>query len=317
MKRNMISKNRPSIIKKLIKMIIIIYIIQFESQDSIKKKLPKVSVFLPIYNKELYLNRSINSIQKQTLKEIEIVAVNDCSTDHSLKSLKRLAKNDNRIKIINNDRNHGLLYSRAMGIINSSGEYIMNLDPDDLLEGKNNLAVLYHYLKKYNLDFLRFLHRRIPRNKHDINFCNRTDKMQLKILDGWITNKIIKKKLFVKAYNSFKKKIYLYKWNYHEDNVWSNLIYKYSNSNMILKKPIYLIMRNNGSLMATIKSNKIEIKNKFYRLETYLELNLVNIKSKKKDLIFFKHKIHDFKNKEFKKKILRLYFKYMNLMNKI
>ena len=102
------------------------------------------------------------------MKEIEIVAVNDCSTDHSLKNLKRLSKNDKRIKIINNDRNHGLLYSRAMGIINSSGEYLMNLDPDDSLEGKNNLAVLYHYLKKYNIDFLRFLHRRMPRNRLDI-----------------------------------------------------------------------------------------------------------------------------------------------------
>ena len=96
---------------------------------------PKVSVFLPIYNKELYLNRSINSIQNQNLKEIEIVAVNDGSTDYSLKILKQLSKNDKRMKIINNDRNHGLLYSRAMGIINSSGEYLMNLDPDDKLQG--------------------------------------------------------------------------------------------------------------------------------------------------------------------------------------
>ena len=69
---------------------------------------PKVSVFLPIYNKEKYIKRSISSIQNQTLKEIEIVAVNDCSTDNTLKILKQLAKNDSRKKIINNDKNHEL-----------------------------------------------------------------------------------------------------------------------------------------------------------------------------------------------------------------
>ena len=273
-------------------------------------------MFLPIYNKELYLNRSINSIQKQTLKEIEIVAVNDGSTDYSFKILKKLAKNDNRIKIINNDRNHGLLYSRAMGIINSTGEYLMNLDPDDKLQGKNNLAILYHYSKKYNLDFLRFLHKRLPKSLLDINFCKSTDERQLKIADGWITNKLIKKQVFMKAYNNFKSKIYLYKWNYREDNIWSKLIYRYTKTNMTLKKPIYLITRNNESLMATIKSNKIEIRNRLYRLEAYLNFHLVSMMIIKKEMRFFKDKIQYIKDKELRKRIIHLYLQYFDLKNK-
>jgi glycosyltransferase involved in cell wall biosynthesis len=118
---------------------------------------PKVSVFLPIYNREKYLKRSINSIQNQTLKEIEIVAVNDCSTDNSLKILKQLAKNDSRIKIINNDRNHGLLYTRAMGILNCTGEYVLNLDPDDQFQGINNLEILYRVAKYKNTDMVIYL----------------------------------------------------------------------------------------------------------------------------------------------------------------
>jgi glycosyltransferase involved in cell wall biosynthesis len=171
MVRNLNTKNNSLLIIKIkIILIIIIYILYFKIKDLLfKMKMPKVSVFLPIYNKQLYLNRSINSIQIQTLKDIEIVAVNDGSTDYSLKMLKKMAKKDNRIKVINNDRNHGLLYSRAMGIINSSGEYVFNLDPDDKLGGKDDIAELYNYSKKYNLDFLRFLHRRIPRDKLDIN----------------------------------------------------------------------------------------------------------------------------------------------------
>jgi glycosyltransferase involved in cell wall biosynthesis len=282
----------------------------------LKIKIPKVSVFLPIYNKELYLKRSISSIQKQTLKKIEIVAVNDGSTDYSLKILKKLAKIDNRIKIINNDRNHGLLYSRAMGIINSSGEYLMNLDPDDKLQGKENLAILYHYSKKYNLDFIKFLHRRIPKSLIDINFCINTDKKQLYIADGWITNKFIKNQVFLKAYNNFKNKIYLYKWNYREDNIWSRLIYRYTKSNLILKKPIYLIIRNNESLMAKIKNNKVEIKNRLYRLEAYINYHLVSLMIIKKEMKFFKVIIQNIKDKELRKRIIRLFFKYINLMTK-
>ena len=82
-----------------------------------QKKEVKVSVFLPIYNKCTYLQRSIGTIQNQSLENIEIVAVNDYSTDNTLISLKKMAKKDLRIKIVNNDRNHGLLYSRAMGIL--------------------------------------------------------------------------------------------------------------------------------------------------------------------------------------------------------
>ena len=115
--------------------------------------IPKVSVFLPIYNKEKYLFRSIGSLQKQTIKNFEIIAINDCSTDNSLKILKKLSKKDHRIKIINNDRNHGLLYSRAKGIINSKGEFLMNLDPDDKLEGNNILKKLFNKAKKSNLDY--------------------------------------------------------------------------------------------------------------------------------------------------------------------
>ena len=72
---------------------------------------------MPIYNKANYLTQSIRSIQKQTMKNIEIIAVNDCSDDNTLKILIQMAKNDSRIKIINNDKNRGLLYSRAMGIL--------------------------------------------------------------------------------------------------------------------------------------------------------------------------------------------------------
>ena len=82
--------------------------------------------------------------------------MNDCSNDSSLEILTNLAKNDGRIKIVNNDKNRGLLYSRAKGILYSSGEYLLNLDPDDEIYGKDSLEYLYNQSKFYNLDIISF-----------------------------------------------------------------------------------------------------------------------------------------------------------------
>ena len=118
--------------------------------------IPKISVFLPIYNMQKYIKNAINSIQKQTLKNIEIIAVNDFSTDKTYDILKELSLKDKRIKIINNTKNYGLLYSRAMGIIHSSGEYLMNLDPDDVFNDSDNLEYLYKKITRYNTDIISF-----------------------------------------------------------------------------------------------------------------------------------------------------------------
>ena len=120
------------------------------------KPKPKISVFIPIYNRENFIAQCIHSVQTQTLKDIEIVAVNDCSDDNTLNILKDLAKNDNRIKIVNNDRNHGLLYSRAMGILNSTGKYLMNLDSGDKIYGNDSLEFLYNISKSLKLDITAF-----------------------------------------------------------------------------------------------------------------------------------------------------------------
>ena len=138
---------------------LLLIIFSYNYFDIIFKKYifsPKVSIFLPIYNKAKYLNRSISSIQMQTLKDIEIIPVNDCSEDNTLEILKKMAKNDSRIKIINNNKNRGLLYSRAMGIKNSNGKYLMNLDPDDKLEGPDNLEFLYNKVSQEKVDIISF-----------------------------------------------------------------------------------------------------------------------------------------------------------------
>ena len=246
--------------------------------------IPKISIFLPIYNKEQYLLRSINSIQNQTLKDIEIIAVNDYSTDNSLKILQNLAKEDSRIKIINNDKNHGLLYSRAMGILNSSGEYLINLDPDDELNDYDSLEYLYNKAKKHKLDLLSYGVLFKSENK-TIFKCSNFDNIlkQPKLLqsafnpnnsvieDFLIWNKFIKKELFKKAYELFKVRIFAEKWNYHEDNIWSILVNKYAKSMLCINKSILIHYNNEDSLISN-RGNILEMENVLYRNEMYRKI---------------------------------------------
>ena len=92
----------------------------------------KVSVIIPVYNTEEYIDECLNSVRNQTLKDIEIICVNDGSTDGSLAVLEKYAKEDKRIKIIN-QKNQGVSVARNNGIANAQGEYIMFLDSDDYL----------------------------------------------------------------------------------------------------------------------------------------------------------------------------------------
>ena len=255
-----IKKYNKNIFILLLLILLYIRIIQIEyKKKNNYSSTPKISIFLPIYNKAMFLKRSINSIQIQTLRNIEIIAVNDYSDDNSLEILIELAENDSRIKIVNNNKNRGLLYSRAMGIINSKGEYLMNLDPDDELEGPDNLEYLYKIANNLKVDIIEFGFERKYKEKSDkLIFCSNFNNIQFqpdifisgnKNNDNLIWNKLVKKELFVKAYFLFKEQIYNEKWNYGEDEIWSSLIYKHANSMICVKKNIYIYHINSNSLM--------------------------------------------------------------------
>ncbi|WP_078428918.1 glycosyltransferase [Alkalihalobacterium alkalinitrilicum] len=94
---------------------------------------PKVSIIMPIYNVEDYLSRSIDSLISQTLLDIEVIAVNDGSTDNSLDILHEYAAKDQRIKVIDKE-NGGVSSARNAGLANATGEFIGFVDPDDWVD---------------------------------------------------------------------------------------------------------------------------------------------------------------------------------------
>ncbi len=113
----------------------------------------KVSVIVPVYNVEDYLIECLTSIINQTLKEIEIICIDDCGTDNSINILKEYAKKDDRIKIISHKENKGLGPARNTGIKESKGEYISFIDSDDYIS-KDYLENLYNTIIKYDTDIV-------------------------------------------------------------------------------------------------------------------------------------------------------------------
>ena len=183
-----------------------------------------------------------------------------------------MSKRDARIKIINNDRNRGLLYSRAIGILNSKGEYLMNLDPDDELAGRDNLDYLYKIVNKLKVDVISFGYiikrpglkptkKILCTNFKNIQFQPQILNSNSNNFDFLIWNKLIKKRIFMKAYNTFKEKIYGEKWNYGEDEIWSILVNKYARSKICIGKTIYIYNINKFSLINNKNNNIVFTKN--------------------------------------------------------
>lgn len=116
--------------------------------------MPKVSVILPVYNVEAYLDEALYSLEKQTLKDIEIIAVNDGSTDNSLSILDKHALTDKRISIYS-QKNKGLSGARNTGLNLCQGEYVYFMDSDDIID-KTALEECYNYAKKHDADVCLF-----------------------------------------------------------------------------------------------------------------------------------------------------------------
>lgn len=112
----------------------------------------KVSIIVPVYNVEKYIDRCLNSLVNQTLKDIEILIINDGSPDNSIKICEKYALKDNRIKIYNKE-NEGLGLTRNYGIERAIGEYISFVDSDDYVS-LDMCEKLYKSAKKYNADIV-------------------------------------------------------------------------------------------------------------------------------------------------------------------
>ena len=169
---------------------------------------PKISFISTVYNKEIYLNSFICSIQNQNLKEFELIIVDDCSTDKSVEIIKNFQLKDRRIKLLINKNNKQALYSRYKGAIYGKGKYFYFVDSDDIIL-KKGITNSYNFINKNNLDMIQFNSLWEKNNK---TFINRRSYKYITII-----------------YQPILKYIYYYKNNSGIENnycIWDKLIKK-------------------------------------------------------------------------------------------
>ena len=185
-----------------------------------KQEKSKVSIIIPIYNHEKYLRECLDSVVNQTMNDIEIICINDGSTDGSLDILKEYAVQDDRIKVIDKE-NTGVGPSRNVGLECVSGEYVMFLDSDDILRN-NACEVAYEKIKESNSDILSFgwhvftdtdnsVYKKISKDyklvDKNISFLNNDWENALKTDHPYLWNKIYKTD-FIKGYRFLKIKFF-------------------------------------------------------------------------------------------------------------
>lgn len=112
-----------------------------------------ISIIIPIYNADKYLDRCLESVINQTYKNIEIILINDGSTDNSINIINEYKQKDERILVINRE-NRGVLYTRLEGLKKAQGKYISYIDSDDWIE-KNMIEILYNKIIKYDADVVK------------------------------------------------------------------------------------------------------------------------------------------------------------------
>lgn len=175
-----------------------------------------VSLIIPIYNLSKTLDKCINSIVNQTYKELEIILINDGSTDSSLSICEKYATSDQRIKVLSH-YNHGVSYTRNIGIKNATGYYLMFIDGDDVISS-DMVETYVNYATKADYDIviggLYFVENKSVTNKipkHEV--LNRQQLLSNVCIDttgiyGYVPNKLYKLKNIKDNQILFNEKMY-------------------------------------------------------------------------------------------------------------
>ena len=222
---------------------------------------PDISIIIPNHNNEDMLLKSIRSIQNQSFKNIEIIIVDDYSTDNSKEIYKYLLKTDPRIRIFKHLKNLGAWRSRLDGFLYSRAKFILHFDTGDFYADNLVLEDAYKLITTYNLDSLRFSFK-LSKKKEDINFesWNYTFSPQYrKIVYGtrtynvllWphgpIWNRLTRANIFTKGLDFIDEYILNAYKNMYEDRWWNSFANNASYSYCYVNRVGYIYLRLPGS----------------------------------------------------------------------
>ncbi len=274
---------------------------------------PLISVILPSFNKEKEIVASIRSIQNQSIKNIEIIIVDDYSKDQSIKIYNNLQKIDSRIRIFYHLKNLGVWRSRLDGFLYSRGKYIIFFDAGDFYADNFVLEDSYKLMTKYNLDSLRFAFKMIriknnnKNNTIDYHFRNKEriilgyNNYNVKTYThGTIWNRMIRKNIIFKSLKLVDSYILNAYKNLWEDRWWNTLANINSYRYLFINRIGYIYIKS-------VKGEgRIRIQNNIEKEKTLQEF-----------IYFWLFDFFMLPEKNNKKSIINLIRKYNNKNNKL
>ena len=251
-----------------------------------KAENPNISIIIPVYNKDKFILRVLRSIQNQSLKNIEIIFIDDFSYDNSSKLIEEYKKEDERIVLLKHEKNKGTLISRIDGAKNAKGEYILFIDPDDLLVQKEFLEDLYAKGKTNNIDVIQF--QLCEGDFYKSFYCKNTNRTINPIYQPELSNlmyyengylhqsefficgKLIKREIFLEVINSIDKYYLNQHMILHEDGLTLFILLKKAKSYMLVKDYGMLYFSNKYSTLSNTR-NKDRINKTIRDCFLYLE----------------------------------------------
>ncbi len=308
-------------------------LIKFESSRLFRKL--KISVVIPMYNCEKYILSAIKSIQYQNISDIEILLIDDNSTDNTISLVEKIQKEDNRIKIIKNQKNMGILYSRSIGVLSSKGKYLFTLDNDDMFLNNDIFYTTLKLGENGDFDIIEFkaISNRI-RNKDLLNNKIKDSKFShhksiilfqpelgrfpipagnkngsYGLRDIFLWGKCIKTKIYQKALTKLGYDRYSRFMIRYEDILTNYIIFNVANSFICIQKyGIYHIERFGSAASIGWKKVSRNI-NLLYLLDIVIDFSKNNEDNKK----LVAHLIIYYLNLKSTRKILTSNKKYMKL----
>lgn len=226
---------------------------------------PFISIVIPVYNSDKYIEKCIKSITSQTFNNYEVIIIDDGSTDNSLSVIKKNI--NNKFKIIS-QKNSGAGMARNVGINMATGKYITFMDSDDFFLDKYCLEKISRVLLKEDCDVAVYKMVRYYEKKNKFLFENdiTTNDMQFKNVYDYLYFTIENSRLSVSQCDKIVKldiikkyKIFFEKMSMLEDIDWSLKLYEKIKTIKIINEPVYVYRQNiNGSVSSFYNEKKIE-----------------------------------------------------------
>lgn len=221
---------------------------------------PYFSVLIPAYNQVGKMDECIESLNKQTFTDFEVIMVNDGSTDETAKMLKEFCQKDSRFRTYSNEKNGSLIVARFTGMENALGKYIFLLDSDDYIES-DAFETLHDELEKNPVDILRFGHVSEPSG--DVMLPYHTEDPLAAFMDLQMPPAVWRNCYSASVIKEALQKGKRFYCNMGEDSYFSSLFFSCAKSFGVLDKVLYHYVTGNGMSTTTAVSSMSKLKKEY------------------------------------------------------